>query len=80
MYVWNTDWSHVCYCGKPQHHSTLTLLHQHIKGIFVITKGQLISECVFDNLKFSKKTTKNLTNFCPTYIEYKKWSYQQNIL
>ena len=29
------------------------------------TEGQLISECLFDNLKFSKKTTKNLTNFCP---------------
>ena len=28
-------------------------------------KGQLISECIFDNLKFSKKPTKNLTNFCP---------------
>ena len=25
-------------------------------------KGQLISECLF---KFSKKTTKNLTNICP---------------
>ena len=25
-------------------------------------KGQLISECLF---KFSKKTTKNLTSFCP---------------
>ena len=28
-------------------------------------KGQLISECLFDFLKFSKKTKKNLTNFCP---------------
>ena len=28
-------------------------------------KGQLISECRFDFLKFSKKPTKNLTNFCP---------------
>ena len=28
-------------------------------------KGQLISECLFDNLKFSKKPTKNLTDFCP---------------
>ena len=27
--------------------------------------GQLISECLFDNLEFSKKTTKNLTNVCP---------------
>ena len=26
--------------------------------------GQLISECLFDNLEFSKKPTKNLTNFC----------------
>ena len=28
-------------------------------------KGQLISECLFDNLKSSKKSTKDLTNFCP---------------
>ena len=28
-------------------------------------KGQLISECLFDFLRFSKKPTKNLTNFCP---------------
>ena len=28
-------------------------------------KGQLISERLFDNFKFSKKPTKNLTNFCP---------------
>jgi hypothetical protein len=30
-----------------------------------VVKGQLISECLFDFLKFSKKPTKNLTNFCP---------------
>ena len=29
------------------------------------TKGQLISECLLIFLIFSKKTTKNLTNFCP---------------
>ena len=28
-------------------------------------KGQIISECLFDVFKFSKKPTKNLTNFCP---------------
>ena len=28
-------------------------------------KGQLISQCLFDFFKFSKKTTKNFTNFCP---------------
>ena len=28
-------------------------------------KGQIISECLFDVCKFSKKPTKNLTNFCP---------------
>ena len=28
-------------------------------------KGQLVSECLFDFFKFSKKKTKNLTNFCP---------------
>ena len=28
-------------------------------------KGQIISECLFDLLNFSKKPTKNLTNFCP---------------
>ena len=31
----------------------------------VKAKGQSISECLFDNLKFSKKPTKNLTSFCP---------------
>ena len=30
-----------------------------------IAKGQIISECLFDVIKFSKKPTKNLTNFCP---------------
>ena len=30
-----------------------------------IIKGQLISEFLFDFSKFSKKTTKDLTNFCP---------------
>ena len=29
------------------------------------SKGQLVSECFFDFFKFSKKSTKNLTNFCP---------------
>ena len=28
-------------------------------------KGQLISESLFDNLEFSKKPMKNLTDFCP---------------
>ena len=28
-------------------------------------KDELISECLFDNLKFSKKSKKNLTNICP---------------
>ena len=28
-------------------------------------KDELISECLFDNLKFSKKPKKNLTNICP---------------
>ena len=28
-------------------------------------KGQIISECLFDFFKFSKKPPKNLTNFCP---------------
>ena len=27
------------------------------------SKGQLVSECFFDFLRFSKKSTKNLTNF-----------------
>jgi predicted nucleic acid binding AN1-type Zn finger protein len=39
------------------------------------SKGQLISECLFDVFKFSKKPTKNLTNFCPGS---KKWSNQQS--
>jgi hypothetical protein len=38
-------------------------------------KGQIISECLFDVFKFSKKPTKNLTNFCPST---KKWSNQQS--
>ena len=29
------------------------------------TKGQLISECLLGVIDFPKKTTKNLTNFCP---------------
>ena len=36
-----------------------------------LDKGQIISECLFDVFKFSKKTMKNLTNFCPGS---KKWS------
>ena len=28
-------------------------------------KGQLISECLLGDIDFPKKTTKNLTNFCP---------------
>ena len=28
-------------------------------------KGQLISECLLGVIDFPKKTTKNLTNFCP---------------
>ena len=39
-----------------------------------IAKGQIISECLFDVIKFSKKPTKNLTNFCP---ESKMWSNHQ---
>ena len=31
----------------------------------IVVKGQLISECIFDFLKFSKEPTKNLTYFCP---------------
>ena len=34
--------------------------------VVIVAKGQVISECLFDNLKFSKKPTKNLTNFCHT--------------
>ena len=41
------------------------------------SKGQLISECLFDVLNFPKKQRKNLTNFCPG-LESKKWSNQQN--
>ena len=29
------------------------------------SKGQIISECLFDVFQFSKKPPKNLTNFCP---------------
>ena len=34
-------------------------------GALAPSKGQLISECLFDFFKFSKKPTKNLTNFSP---------------
>ena len=34
-------------------------------------KGQINTECLFDVSKFSKKPTKQLTNFCPGS---KKWS------
>ena len=38
--------------------------YQNIRRAFVtIFKGQLISGCLFDFFKFSKKPTKNLTNF-----------------
>ena len=30
-----------------------------------LPKGQLISECPFDDLNFPKNQQKNLTNFCP---------------
>ena len=33
--------------------------------LFTMFKSQLISECLFDFFKFSKKPTKNLTNVCP---------------
>ena len=41
------------------------------KQIEAVCKGQIISECLFDVFKFSKKPTKNLTNFCPGS---RKWS------
>ena len=31
----------------------------------LLLKGQLISECLLDFFKVSKKPTENLTNFCP---------------
>ena len=41
------------------------LLHEEIGKGTLDFKGQLISECLFDFFKFSKKPTKNVTNFCP---------------
>ena len=40
---------------------------KYFSGIYyhLFSKGQSISECLLDNLNFSKKPTKNLTNFCP---------------
>jgi hypothetical protein len=35
------------------------------KNSFIIAKGQLISELLFDFLDFSKNQLKNLMNFCP---------------
>ena len=32
---------------------------------WALAKGQLVSECFFGCHRFSKKTTKNLINFCP---------------
>ena len=34
-----------------------------LRRVIYVAKGQLISECLFDFYKFSKKPTKNLTNF-----------------
>ena len=36
-----------------------------LKLCVVLTKGQIISEGLFDVFKFSKKPTIHLTNFCP---------------
>ena len=47
----------------------ITMRAQIHQQYYYSTKGQLISECLFDVLSFPKKTTKNLTNFCP-----RKWS------
>ena len=47
------------------------LLNLYFRSKLLLSKGQIISECLFNVFKFSKKPTKNLTNFCP---EPKKWS------
>ena len=39
--------------------------HKSPKVLNWLAKGQLISECLLDLFKFSKKPTKNLTSFCP---------------
>ena len=44
---------------------------QKIVKISALTKGQLISECLFDTLKFPKKTRKIRQI---SALEYKKWS------
>ena len=43
----------------------LQALGNHVETIHVQLKGQLISECLFDNLKFSKKTNKKFDKFLP---------------
>jgi len=48
--------------------------------ILLFAKGQLISECLFDNLKFSKKTTKNVTNFCPSISKVIKATKLKHLL
>ena len=48
---------------KFSEHTALITSNQKILNETV--KGQIISECLFDVCKFSKKPTKNLTNFCP---------------
>ena len=35
------------------------------ESVYLAHKGQLISECLLGVIDFPKKTTKNLTNFCP---------------
>ena len=43
----------------------LQALGNHVETIHVQLKGQLISECLFDNLKFSKKTNEKFDKFLP---------------
>ena len=37
----------------------------YVVGEETVSKGQIISECLFDVFRLSKKTVKNLTNFFP---------------
>ena len=55
----------------------LLVLESFFNNFAIFGKGQIISECLFDDFKFPKKSTINLTNFCP---ETKKWSNQVKAL
>ena len=68
----NQDHNGVKLLLKYHTYDVLKRIHKTFFQFFLLfVVGQIISECLFDVFKFSKKPTKSLTNFCP---ESKKWS------